>query len=62
MEEPLHIFSLLGVGGLRMQKELFIMRRERDRGDLDIGVSALRAVTITDRTSVINHGTAPSTR
>ena len=61
MEEPLHIFSL-GVGGLRMQKELFIMRRERDRGDLDIGVSALGAVTITDRTSVINHRTAPTSR
>ena len=59
MEEPLHIFSL-GVGGLRMQKELFIMRRER--GDLDIGVTALRAVTITDRTSVINHRAAPTSR
>ena len=45
-----------------MQKELFIMRRERDRGDLDIGVSALGAVTITDRTSVINHRAAPTSR
>ena len=36
--------------------------RERERGDLDIGVTALRAVTITDRTSVINHRTAPTSR
>ena len=39
-----------------------IYHEERERGDLDIGVTALRAVTITDRTSVINHRAAPTTR
>ena len=60
-------FLQTGPGGLRMQQqqeeeeeELFIMRREREReATLTLeSVTALSAVTITDRTSVINHRTA----